>query len=674
MTADSPIRERAAWLRDELHRHNYRYHVLDDPEISDADYDRLMEELKALEAAHPELIRPDSPTQRVGGPPLERFSTAAHALAMFSLDNAFAEADVIDFDRRARRFLGTDKSLRYTAEPKLDGVAVELVYENGRLVMALTRGDGQVGEVVTANVVTIAGLPLKLIHAGQLPRRLDVRGEVIIAKQGFERLNAERREQGLAVFANPRNAAAGSLRQLDPKITAGRPLALFCHGLGLVEGPVFVSHWQALERLQAMGLPINPLIKPGLGIEGALAYYRDLAERRHGLAYEIDGVVIKVDDLSLQAQLGTTARSPRWAVAFKFPPTQETTQVLAIEVQVGRTGAITPVALLEPVALAGVRVSRATLHNEDEIRRKDIRVGDTVVVQRAGDVIPEVVMAIAARRTGQQAVFAMPSHCPACATALVKDPEEAVWRCPNQDGCPDQLKARLTHFAAKEAFDIDGLGEKLVAQLVDKGLTADFDDIFRLDANTLAGMERMGAKSAANLVAAIDRSRTISLARFIFALGIRHVGEHMAAILARRFAAIEALAGARFEELAGIEGIGPVAARSIQAYFTDPDNLALINRLRETGVEILAPAPLARPLAGKLFVLTGTLATMSRTVAKKRIEALGGQVTSSVSRKTDCLVAGADPGSKLQKAGKIGVRVIDEEGFLALLEERNLKF
>lgn len=653
-------------LRKTLHHHNYRYYVLDDPDVSDAEYDRMMQELIALETAHPELAGPDSPSARVGAAPLDKFDSVRHSIPMLSLDNGFRDSDITEFDQRIRRNLGTGSELRYTAEPKMDGLAVELVYENGRLVMASTRGDGVTGEVITSNVRTIRSVPLVLHEdAGHpVPPRLEVRGEVFIGLERFKKLNAERTRADLPPFANPRNAAAGSLRQLDPRVTAKRPLEIFFYGVGIFENLAVNSHWEMLETLRHLGFRVNPLIRPQISISEALEYYRELTEKRHTLPYDIDGMVIKLDDLSLQQQLGATSRSPRWAIAYKFAAVRETTRILRIDVQVGRTGALTPVAHLDPVNIAGVTVSRATLHNADEIERKDIRVGDTVLVQRAGDVIPEVVKVIESRRTGAEEKFQMPENCPVCGSQVMENEDEAVSRCDNMS-CPAQIKARIRHFASKGAFDVDGMGTKRVEQLVDQGLLASYADIFHLKETELQALERMGQKSAKNLVAAIENSKKISLGRFLYALGIRHVGENVAEILARKFGDIDALFSAKLTDTESIEGIGPEIAQSIRHFFDQEENRNTIRRILDSGVEILTETKPQQTggLDGKVFVLTGTLENMTRSEAKKRIEAAGGKVTSAVSRNTDYLVAGKSPGSKLEKARKLGVEILDEAVF-----------
>jgi len=650
-------------LRQALHRHNYRYYVLDDPEISDSEYDRMMQELIRLETDYPELSSPDSPTLRVGAPPLDKFETIEHSIPMLSLDNGFKDSDIIDFDLRIKRNLDTDSEIIYTAEPKLDGVAIELVYENGRLVTASTRGDGFNGELITSSARTIRSVPMVLENREDknIPSHLEVRGEVFIRKEGFKRLNDERLQQNLSPFANPRNAAAGSLRQLDSRITAKRPLEIFFYGIGVVTDLVVESHWDTLYALQDLGFRINQHIRPKITINEVLEYYRELIEKRHLLPYDIDGVVIKVDDIRLQQLLGATSRSPRWAIAYKFKALQETTRVTGIEVQVGRTGVLTPVAHLVPVNIGGAMVSRATLHNEDEIKRKDIRIGDTVLVQRAGDVIPEVVKVIASQRTGTEIRFKMPHHCPVCNSSVVRAQDEAALRCINTS-CSAQVKERIKHFASKSAFDIDGLGDKLVEQLVDKELLFSYVDIFRLTKDTLKNLERMGPKSAENIMGAIEKSKQITLARFIYSLGIRHVGEHVAGILAARFGSLEKLISATMDDLIAIEGVGPVVAESIAGFFEQYENRNAVNDIIAGGVRILGENIREEGrLEGKVFVLTGTLETLTRSQAKKIIEMAGGKITGSVSRNTDYLVAGTSPGSKLERANDLGVEIIDEE-------------
>ncbi len=628
-----------------------------------------MQELKRLEEDYPQLTSPDSPTARVGAPPLEKFETIAHTIPMLSLDNGFDDEDILEFDRRVKRNLNTREEILYTAEPKMDGVAVELIYENGKLITASTRGDGLTGEVITNNVKTIQTVPLLMQADGlaAIPPRLEVRGEVFIGLEAFKKFNQERIDQELPAFANPRNAAAGSLRQLDSKVTAARPLEIFFYGVGFVADLEFESHSELLASLTQWGFRINPLIRSAVAIEAVLGYYRELGEKRHQLAYDIDGVVVKVDRIGWQRLLGATSRSPRWAIAYKFKAVQETTTLEAIEVQVGRTGVLTPVAHLQPVNVGGVTVSRATLHNEDEIRKKDIRIGDQVLVQRAGDVIPEVVQVIASKRDGSETHFKMPGQCPVCNSPVVRMAGEAATRCINSS-CPAQVKERIKHFASKGAFDIDGLGIKLVDQLVDKKLLSSFAGVFSLDENALGNLERMGAKSAANLVNSIEHSKSVSLARFLFALGIRHVGEHVAALLADHFHTLDALMGCPREELESIEGIGPIVAESIANFFSQQSNLQIIKQLLESGVKLKTAARIKTGrLKDRVFVLTGTLQNFTRPQARALILAAGGKVGESVSRRTDYVIAGDSPGSKLSKAKELGVAVIDEAALKKLL-------
>jgi DNA ligase (NAD+) len=658
-------------LRKALHRHNYRYYVLDDPEISDAEYDRMMKALQLLEEDHPQLASPDSPTARVGAPPLEKFETVAHTIPMLSLDNGFNDEDILEFDKRVRRNLDTRDEILYTAEPKMDGVAVELIYENGILVAASTRGDGLTGEGITNNVKTIQTVPLVMQAEGlaDLPPRLEVRGEVFIGLEAFKKLNQERIDQELPPFANPRNAAAGSLRQLDSKITAARPLEIFFYGVGIVSGTDFETHGELLASLTNWGFRINPLIRYAVTIGSVLDYYRELGEKRHQLAYDIDGMVVKVDRIALQQRLGATSRSPRWAIAYKFKAIQETTTLEAIEVQVGRTGALTPVAHLKPVNVGGVTVSRATLHNQDEIQKKDIRIGDQVLVQRAGDVIPEIVKVIASKRDGTETRFKMPRQCPVCDSPVVRMAGEAATRCINSS-CSAQVKERIKHFASKAAFDIDGFGKKLVDQLVDKNLLSSFADIFKLDKNTLSELERLGAKSAENLVIAIEHSKSIAFARFLFALGIRHVGEHVAALLADHFDDFAALVACPREELESIDGIGPIVAESIANYFKQEKNRQIIDQLFDSGVTLETTARMTTgELKDHVFVLTGSLQNFTRSQAKALIEAAGGRVSGSVSGNTNYVVAGQSPGSKLDRAKRLGVKIIDEAQLEELLSE-----
>ncbi len=663
------IVSRVQQLRQSLHRHNHRYYVLDDPEISDAEYDEMMRELVGLEADWPELASPDSPSVRVGAPPLSKFETTPHFVPMLSLDNGFHDSEIIDFDRRVKKFLSGQSKILYTAEPKLDGLAVELIYEDGRLVMASTRGDGFNGEVITANVRTIKTVPLILqnIQDQKVPSLLEIRGEVFMGHAGFSQLNTERLAQNLAPFANPRNAAAGSLRQLDSSITAQRPLEIFSYGIGRTTDLDLNSHWEVLQVLRDLGFRINPHIQAKIEIEQVLEYYRELRGQRFQLPYEIDGMVVKVDDLSLQNRLGATSRSPRWAIAYKFQAVQATTEIRDIEVQVGRTGTLTPVACLKPVKVGGVMVGRATLHNEDEVRKKDIRIGDTVLVQRAGDVIPEVIKVIERNRKGDEIVFQMPQNCPVCGSTVVRPAGEAAIRCINAN-CPAQVKERIKHFASKGAFDIDGLGAKLVDQLVEKKLLTSYADIFCLDKKKLEGLDRMGPKSAENIIAAIEYSKKINFNRFLFALGIRYVGEHMAKILALNFENLSQLMKASRKALESIDGIGPVAAESVDSFFDQVENRNTVSHLQRSGIRIVQASPKSsQVLKGKVFVLTGTLAGMTRRQAKEMIEKAGGKISSSVSRNTDYLVMGESAGSKLRRAKDLGIAIVDESAFKELL-------
>ncbi|MEW6533614.1 MAG: NAD-dependent DNA ligase LigA [Thermodesulfobacteriota bacterium] len=677
LTSDSPtvvpsqVLRDIQELREEIRRHDHLYYVLDKPEISDAEYDRLFRKLEELEAQYPQLISPDSPTQRVGGKPLEKFEEHKHAIPMMSLSNAFDESELYEFDVRIKRALGTSKRIPYVIEPKLDGVAIELVYEDGLLAIASTRGDGYTGEDVTFNLRTVKAIPLRLKAAGIFAHTsaIDVRGEVFMQRDEFARLNAARDEEGLPPFANPRNASAGSIRQLDPRITAKRPLKFFAYGLGRVEAPLPEGQWEVLHGLYDLGLPVN-LAKSRLcpGIEEVLEHHRHLEKIRHDLPYEIDGAVVKVNSLDDQTTLGVKTRSPRWAVAFKFEPVQATTKILRIDVGVGRTGTLTPVAIMEPVSVGGVTVSRATLHNQDEIDRKDVREGDTVVIQRAGDVIPEVVSVVKENRSASSKPYTIPDECPVCGSHAVRPEGQVAKRCVNVS-CPARLKETIRHFAARDAMDIEGLGFKLVEQLVDRDLVKDAADLYYLDKETLAGLERMAEKSASNLLEAIDRSRSVRVDRFLYALGIPLVGEHVARVLIEVFGDIDALAAASAEELRELYGIGPEVALSVADFFREPRNREMIRRLRDAGVKpapLEAPAPGAEtPLSGKTLVFTGAI-SMPRPDAKKIVEQLGGKVAGSVSRKTDYVVAGEDPGSKLDKAKELGVTILTEAEFREL--------
>ena len=676
-TAEKDLRKQIEKLRERIRHHEYRYYVLDSPEISDAEFDRLMAQLKQLEAQDPSLITPDSPTQRVGGKPREGFVPVRHSVPLLSLDNTYSEEDLRDFDRRVREGAGKTK-VDYVAELKMDGMSMAVLYEQGRLRRAITRGDGTVGEDVTANARTIRSLPLSLPPASVAKTKLgpdwEVRGEVILGTAAFERLNEERERTGLSQFANPRNAAAGSIRMLEPSVVAERRLDCYCYGL-LVNGRIPLrEHRQVLETLAMLGFKVNPQWKHCQDMEEVLEFCREWEARRESLPYEIDGVVIKVNSILLWDELGATAKAPRWAVAYKYAARQATTRVRDIHVQVGRTGALTPVAVLEPVPLGGVTVSRATLHNEDEILRLGLKIGDVVVVERGGDVIPKVVRVERTARTERtesaEALrdFVMPGHCPVCGGKVVREEGEVASRCLNTS-CPARLKESILHFAARKAMNIDGLGEALVDQLVDRGLVRDLADIYQLTDPELVKLERMGQKSAQNLLDEIQASRSNSLNRVIFALGIRFVGERTASLLADHFASIDSLASASVEELESVSEVGPKVAASIHSFFREPRNQKLLERLRAAGLRFKQERRAVRraALAGKTFVLTGTLQSYTREEAKERIEQAGGRVASSVSKKTDYVVAGADAGSKLEKAKALGVHVIDEKQLEALL-------
>ena len=659
-------------LREEIRYHNQRYYALDDPEISDANYDKLFQRLLDLEKQHPELISPDSPSRKVGAKPKGGFLPVEHRSPMLSLENCFDDQHILDFDARVRKFLGDDAPVSYTVEPKIDGLAVELIYEKGALTVASTRGDGRVGENVTGNIKTILNVPLTLADREKtllIPDLLAVRGEVYMDVAAFEKLNQKRVAKNEALFANPRNAAAGALRQLDSRVTAKRPLDMFCYGVGGPETLPFETHWELMISLQRWGLRVNrPHIQVCDTINEVVAGCRHLEETRAQFPYEIDGAVIKVNRLDLQARLGMKSRSPRWAMAYKFAPGQDTTTVLKIDVQVGRTGALTPVAHLTPVELGGVLVKRATLHNQEEIDRKDIREGDQVIVQRAGDVIPEVVKSISSKRMGSERKFVMPAACPVCGSKVVKKPGEAVVRCPNVN-CPAQVRGSLKHFVSKGGMNIDGLGDKLVLKLMNKGLVKDESDLYALTREELLQLDNIKEKSAANLIGAIEGSKGPTLQRFIYALGIRHAGEYTAALLANHFGSIEELAQTTEEALSAIDGIGPQIVESVISYFADPLNAALIDRLLAAGIKPKMSRAEASdsPVAGKTFVLTGTLAAINRSAAKETITRKGGKVNSSISRNTDYLVVGESPGSKLQKAKDLGVSILDERQFLDLL-------
>jgi DNA ligase (NAD+) len=663
------IRQRIKELREAIEYHNYRYYVLDDPEISDAEYDRMMRELEKLEKNYPELRDPNSPTQRVGAPPLEEFETVTHTIPMLSLANGQNEIEVREFDQRVKRFLAIDGDIAYVAEPKLDGLAVELVYEKGNLVVGSTRGDGVNGENITQNLRTIRTIPLTLIgKAVSVPERLEVRGEVYMEINGFKELNKKREASGEPLFANPRNAAAGSLRQLDPSITASRPLNIFFYGLGEIVGYTVKTHWEFLNGLPQWGLRVNPLARRCMDIEETIGYYEEISHQRETLPYEIDGVVIKVDDLALQSRLGVISRNPRWALAYKFKPKQETTKILKIIPQVGRTGAITPVAVLDPVRVGGIEISRATLHNQDEIDKKDVRIGDTVVVQRAGDVIPEVVKVVVSKRTGGEKRYHIPDTCPVCGADVVRLKNEVVHRCIGLS-CSAQLKGRIKHFASKRAMDIDGLGDKLVAQLVDRRMIKDVADLYRLSKEDLAGMERMADKSAQNILNAIERSKKKPLAKFIYALGIRHVGEHLSEVVANELKSLFIFFRVTEEELLAIKEVGPELAQSVVRFFRDQRNREVLEKLLAAGLTIVEPGiDKTAKLEGLTFVFTGALESFTRDEARDLVESLGGRTALNISKKVDYVVAGEDPGSKYERAKRLGIKILTENQFREMVE------
>jgi len=661
--------QRVEQLREQIRFHNYRYYVLDTPQIPDAEYDRLLRELQVLEESHPELISADSPTQRIGAEPLNAFGDVRHEVPMLSLDNAFDDDELSEFDRRVHERLDLDE-VEYTAEPKLDGLAVSLLYENGILMRGATRGDGSKGEDVTQNVRTIHSVPLRLIGDGY-PERLEVRGEVIISHAGFRELNERTQQQGQKPFVNPRNAAAGSLRQLDPRVTAQRPLEMYCYGVGLVAGGKLPHrHSEILQRLRGWGLRVYSGIECVSDLQACIAYYHKLEQQRESLPFDIDGVVFKVDRLDLQQRLGFVARAPRWAIARKFPAQEELTRVIGIDVQVGRTGAITPVARLEPVFVGGVTVTNATLHNEDEVRRKDVHIGDTVIVRRAGDVIPEVVSVIAERRPDNAQAFVMPTRCPVCGSDIEKLEGEVVARCTGGLYCEAQRKEAIRHFASRRAMDIEGLGEKLVEQLVEYKLIDDVAGLYDLDAESLAGMERMGDKSAQNLIAALEKSRQTTFDRFLYALGIREVGDATARSLAREFGDLGPLIDATEERLESIADIGPVVAKHIVHFFQQPHNVEVIEKLRNAGVSWpVTEKAVHQPLQGHTYVLTGSLSGMTRDEARQSLQQLGAKVSGSVSSKTTAVIAGEKPGSKRRKAESLGVAVLSEQDLLQLLQQ-----
>ena len=662
--------QQAESLREQLNYHNYRYYILDDPEIPDAEFDRLFQELQALESSHPELLTADSPTQRVGSLPVSGFSKVQHAVPMLSLANAFDDQEVNDFNNRIIDMLDVNE-VEYVAEPKLDGLAVSLLYENGVLVRGATRGDGNTGEDITQNVRTIPTIPLHLIGK-DYPDVLEVRGEVFISKKGFEQLNRQQKKKEEKLYVNPRNSAAGSLRQLDSRITAERPLEMYCYGVGNVEGLALPDrHSDIIEKLSQWGLRVSPELEVIRGLKGCLKYYQAISKERDALAYEIDGVVFKVNRIGQQEEMGFVARAPRWAIAYKFPAQEELTKLLAIEVQVGRTGALTPVARLEPVFVGGVTVTNATLHNQDEIDRKDVRVGDTVVIRRAGDVIPEIVSVVLSKRPKGTRRFKLPNKCPVCGSDVEKPEDGSIARCTGGLFCEAQRKEAIKHFASRRAMDVDGLGDKLVDQLVDEALIHDVADLYLLEREQLAGLERMADKSAKNLVNALENSKETTFGRFLFALGILNVGETTAQNLATHFGNLDNLKKSTEEILQEIDDIGPIVAESVVLFFKQKHNRDVIKKLIKAGVhwpDIQAVNSSEQPLKGKTFVLTGTMETMPRNDAKTKLQTLGAKVTGSVSKKTDYVVVGADPGSKYDKAQQLGIEILNEQDFLAFLK------
>ena len=671
-------------LRQQINYHNYRYYVLDSPVISDAEYDRLMQELITLEEEHPELVTPDSPTQRVGAPPTEAFESYTHRQPMLSLSNAFGDEELLAFDQRIKRMLGLvpSEDIEYVAELKIDGLAISLTYERGRFTRGATRGDGYSGEDITTNLRTIKSIPLVLFDAERgvrsqksgdrspksaIPELMEVRGEVFLLHEEFRRINREREEAGEPAFANPRNAAAGSVRQLDSSITARRNLDIFVYGTGFVQDGRFSTHFETRDALKSWGFKVNPNVGLCRDIEEVRDFIAEWEDKRETLGYDIDGVVVKVNSLELQDRLGFVARSSRWATAYKYPATQETTVIRDIIVQVGRTGALTPVAVMDPVEVGGVTVSRATLHNEDEIRRKDVRIGDTVVIQRAGDVIPEVVQVIKDKRAGSEVPFEMPDECPACGGEVERPEGEAVMRCVNL-ACAAQIKERIVHFTSRNALNIEGVGPGQVDQFTEKGLVRDPADLYYLKLEDLLQLERMGEKLASNILAAIENSKNPTLARLIYGLGIRHAGEHVAQVLADHFGSLERIRDASEEEVSVVPEIGPVIAKSLANFFARPENRAVLEKLRRAGVKPTIEAVAARAaLAGKTFVFTGTLQLFTREEAEEKVRLLGGRAASSVSKNTDFVVAGESAGSKLQKARDLGITVLTEQEFAGMV-------
>lgn len=669
--SDKKIQQRINTLREEINTHNYSYYVLDNPEVPDSEYDRLLRELGDLEQQNPALITSDSPTQRVGATPLDSFSEVQHEVPMLSLGNAFSDQDMNDFDRRVREGV-ENENIKYAAEPKLDGLAISLLYANGILVRAATRGDGRTGEDVTLNIRTIDAIPLKL-RGKDFPPRIEIRGEVVMPKAGFEKLNIQQIEKSEKPFVNPRNAAAGSLRQLDPQVTATRPLSFYSYGVGLIEGMVLPKkHSYIMGKLKSWGLRINPESRVVKGAKGCAEYYEELATKRNNLPDEIDGIVYKVDDIEFQNILGFVSRAPRWAIARKFPAQEEMTKLLAIDIQVGRTGALTPVARLEPVFVGGVTVSNATLHNQDEIDRLDVRVGDTVIVRRAGDVIPQIVSVVKSKRVGKPRHFHLPATCPVCGSETARFEDEAVTFCTGGLYCEAQRKEAIKHFASRRAMNIDGLGDKLVEQLVDEGLIHTIADLYHLDVEHLIQLDRMAEKSAKNLVASVDKSKNTTLSRFVFSLGIHSIGETTAQTLVNHFSTLENIMTADEDKLLAVPDVGPIVAENLITFFKQAHNLEVVEQLIKVGInwpKIKKKSVDEQPLAGKTFVVTGTLETMGRNDAKTVLQELGAKVSGSVSKKTDYVVVGENPGSKATKAEELGVTILDEKAFIELLKQ-----
>jgi DNA ligase (NAD+) len=663
------VKKRVNQLRETINRYNYSYYILDNPEVSDAEYDKLMRELSTLEAQYPQLITSDSPTQRVGAKPLDKFETVKHTLPMISLENAMNETEMDEWYKRIIADLGNrELEIDFIAEPKIDGTAVELVYKNGSFTIGSTRGDGETGELITENLKTIKSIPLQLMKQEEVPSYLEVRGEVFISKDGFNKLNVVRAKSGEELFANPRNAAAGSLRQLDPKITASRPLDIMIHSIGTIKGISFSAHDEAMNTFNNWGIKTIKLSQKCKSLNEIKAYYKKMMDQRDKIPFEVDGIVIKINSLALREKLGLRARSPRWAIAYKFPAQEETTQLLDIKVQVGRTGALTPVAILKPVSIGGVEVSRSTLHNQDEIKRLGLKIGDYVVVKRAGDVIPKIVKSILSKRQGGEKEFILPDKCPECNSKIFVSSDEVIARCPNMS-CPAQVKGRIGHFAGREAMNIEGLGDKIINQLVDKGIVKAPSDLYELNKEKMFQLERMGEKLAQNILDSIERSKKTTLSRFIYGLGIFHIGEAIAKTLAEHFKNIDELMSASQEKLEEIPEIGPIVAESIKQFFNDPTNKNIVKNLKRAGINPERDEKKGGKLAGLTFVFTGELDAYPRSKAREIVESLGGKTSETVMSKTSYLVAGPGAGDKLDKAKKLGVKVINEQEFLKLVGE-----